>query len=111
MDYAWVVANEPYGLTALRLRGVRHWWASISLAVLASMYVGPLAVVIRQNPKTLTAPVVKVFYSTQTEQPITVTQIDLSSPDAFDAIVAREPRSQWNFPQLETLWAGDAAQR
>ena len=78
---------------------------------LVRMHSGRLAVVIRQNPKALTAPVVKVFYSTQTEQPITVAQIDLSRPDAHDAILAREPRGAWNFPQLETLWAGEAAQR
>jgi putative nucleotidyltransferase with HDIG domain len=78
---------------------------------LVRMHSGRLAVVIRQNPKALTAPVVKVFYSTRTEQPITVAQIDLSKPDAHDAITAREPRERWNFPHLETLWAGEAGQR
>lgn len=72
---------------------------------------GRLAVVIKQHPKDLTSPTVKVFFSTKSNLPITVTQIDLARHDANDAIVAREPRGQWNFPQLDMLWAGDAARR
>ena len=78
---------------------------------LVRMRSGRLGVVVRQNPKKLTTPVVKVFYSTLTQQPIAVTLLDLAKPDAHDAIAAREPRSAWNFPQLETLWAGEAGQR
>jgi HD-GYP domain-containing protein (c-di-GMP phosphodiesterase class II) len=72
---------------------------------------GRLAVVVKQDSKNLTAPTVKVFFSTKSNMPTAVTQIDLARPDASDAILAREPRGQWNFPQLETLWAGEAATR
>jgi len=72
---------------------------------------GRLAVVVKQDSKNLTAPTVKVFFSTKSNMPIAVSQIDLARRDANDAILAREPRAQWNFPHLETLWAGEAAVR
>jgi len=72
---------------------------------------GRLAVVVKQDSKNLTAPTVKAFFSTKSNMPTAVSQIDLARPDANDAILAREPRGQWNFPHLETLWAGEAATR
>ena len=72
---------------------------------------GRLAVVIKQHPGNLTAPTVKVFFSTRSNMPIGITQIDLSRADAGDAIVAREPRDKWSFPQLDALWAGEAGRR
>jgi len=78
---------------------------------LVRMRSGRLAVVVKQHEKDLTAPTVKVFFSTQSNLPITVTQIDLAHKDANDAIVGREPRGQWNFPHLDALWAGEAARR
>jgi putative nucleotidyltransferase with HDIG domain len=72
---------------------------------------GRLAVVVKQDARDLTAPTVKAFFSTKSNMPITVTQIELARPGAGDAIVDREPRSAWNFPQLESLWAGEAAGR
>ncbi len=72
---------------------------------------GRLAVVVKQDPRDLTAPVVKAFFSTKSNMPITVLQIELAAPGASDAIVDREPREKWNFPQIDTLWAGDALRR
>ena len=74
-----------------------------SLVRLAS---GRLAVVEEQNPQVLTAPFVKVFFSTQSNLPVSVERLDLSR--AGDRIVCRESRSAWNFPQLESIWLGDA---
>ena len=78
---------------------------------LVRMRSGRLAVVVKQHEKDLTAPTVKVFFSTQSNLPISVTQIDLARKDANDAIVGREPRGQWNFPHLDALWAGEAVRR
>ncbi|MFN6994626.1 MAG: HD-GYP domain-containing protein [Aquincola tertiaricarbonis] len=70
---------------------------------------GKLAVVVEQNPGTLVAPVVRAFYSTRSNMPISVARIDLSQAGARERIVGRESPAQWNFPHLAELWAGDAA--
>jgi HD-GYP domain-containing protein (c-di-GMP phosphodiesterase class II) len=78
---------------------------------LVRMRSGRLAVVVTQHATELTAPTVKVFFSTKSNMPIPVTEIDLSRTDVSDAIIAREPRDQWKFPQLDTIWAGEAGRR
>jgi HD-GYP domain-containing protein (c-di-GMP phosphodiesterase class II) len=69
---------------------------------------GRLAVVVKQHATNLTAPTVKVFFSTRSNMPIPAQQIDLARADASDAITAREPRGDWSASQLDALWAGDA---
>jgi len=69
-----------------------------------------LAVVIEQNAQTL-APVVRVFFSIKSNLPVPLQRIDLSQPGTSERIVARESPRDWNFPQLETLWAGDVLRR
>ena len=69
-----------------------------------------LAVVIEQNPKTLTAPIVRVFYSVKSSMPVSLQRLDLAAGTS-DRIVGREPPDQWNFTFLDELWAGDAAPR
>ena len=73
-----------------------------SLVRLAS---GRLAVVEQQNLATLTAPVVKAFFCTQARKPIAVQRIELA--DGTDRILGREPRSAWNFLNIESVWLGD----
>jgi hypothetical protein len=72
---------------------------------------GRLAVVMEQNPHALVSPVVKVFFSTRTEMPITATVVDLSAAACSDRIVGREVGAEERFPQLNELWAEPAALR
>ena len=65
------------------------------------------AVVIEQNPQSLVAPLVKVFFSTKSNMPVSLQLLDLAG--ANDKIVSREDPKAWGFPQLDQLWAGEAA--
>ena len=68
---------------------------------------GLLAVVIQQNPASLTAPEVKAFFSTKQGLHVTPRLIDLSDGRCTDAIVGRESNSTWKFTHLDALWAGE----
>jgi HD-GYP domain-containing protein (c-di-GMP phosphodiesterase class II) len=70
-----------------------------SLVRLAS---GRLAVVVEQNPQALTAPIVRVFYSTDLRRDLPAERLDLSR--STDRIVARESRADWDEARLESLW-------
>ena len=67
---------------------------------------GHLAVVVEQTGRSLTMPLVKVFYSTQSELRITPRMVDLSSSAGGEKILSREDPSKWNFPDLKELWSG-----
>ncbi|MDC8758350.1 HD-GYP domain-containing protein [Janthinobacterium fluminis] len=76
---------------------------------LVRMKTGRLAMVIEQNPASLTKPVVKVFFSTKSDTYIPVQRIDLSQAHERDSIAGREPREKWNFAKIDELWAGEFA--
>jgi putative nucleotidyltransferase with HDIG domain len=76
---------------------------------LVRMRSGRLAVVLDQNPSTLTKPRVKIFFSTKAGLPLKPQVLDLASPHTADQIEARESPENWNFPYLTELWGGDAA--
>jgi putative nucleotidyltransferase with HDIG domain len=77
-----------------------------SLVRLAS---GKLGVVIEQNPKKLTAPKIKIFFSTKSGMPLEPKLVDLSEPHVTDKIVARESPENWSFGYLNDLWATHVA--
>lgn len=76
---------------------------------LVRMASGKLAVVVEQNPQALTAPKVKVFFSTKSEMPIAPEVFDLSKPTCRDRIESRESPAKWKFAHLDELWAGEEA--
>jgi putative nucleotidyltransferase with HDIG domain len=79
---------------------------------LVRMQSGRLAVVCEQNPESLVAPKVKVFFSTRSQLHIPPELLDLSSGSCGDRIAARESNAQWKFTHLDELWAGaDALKR
>ncbi len=72
-----------------------------SLVKLAS---GRLGVVIEQSQKSLLAPLVKVFFSTQSKAYIPPEVIDLSKQGA-EKIVGREDAATWGLTDINRFWA------
>jgi len=75
-----------------------------SLVRLAS---GRLAIVVEQNRTRLTAPKVKVFFSTRSNMPLKPELLDLLEAEGRDRIERRESPGDWQFEYLNELWAGD----
>ncbi|MFW9617805.1 HD-GYP domain-containing protein [Aquabacterium sp.] len=69
---------------------------------LVKLQSGRLAVVVEQGTSSLLNPVVKVFFSTKANHPITPELLDLSK--SVDQIVSRESPSAWGFRNLDQLW-------
>ncbi len=76
---------------------------------LVRMSSGKLGVVVEQNPKKLTAPKVKLFFSTKSGMPLVPKLVDLAESHVTDRIVAREPAEKWSFGYLTDLWANHVA--
>lgn len=74
------------------------------VGTLVKLQSGRLAVVLEQNATALTAPRVRVFYSTKSQMPIPTQVMDLSAPGASDRIVGREDPATWGFQRLDELW-------
>jgi HD-GYP domain-containing protein (c-di-GMP phosphodiesterase class II) len=71
---------------------------------------GRLAIVVDQNPRELTAPVVKAFYSIRSEMRLSPQRIDLAARGCQDRIVGRDNGEHGDFgPLLDELWAGPEA--
>lgn len=76
---------------------------------LVRMASGKLGVVVEQNAAKLTAPKIKLFFSTKSGMPFEPKLIDLMDPFVNDRIVAREPPENWSFGYLNDLWATHVA--
>ncbi|WAC75230.1 HD-GYP domain-containing protein [Roseateles sp. SL47] len=74
------------------------------VGTLVKLQSGRLAVVLDQNSSALTAPLVRVFYSTKSQMPIPTQVLDLSAANAGDRIIGREDPATWGFQRLDELW-------
>ena len=66
---------------------------------------GRIGVVTEQSKRSLTTPIIKVFFSTKSNMRIVPVMVDLSHPSAIERIQNREDPSKWNFPDLNKLWS------
>ncbi|MDR2637893.1 MAG: HD-GYP domain-containing protein [Zoogloeaceae bacterium] len=66
---------------------------------------GRMGVVIEQSQKSLLTPKLRVFFSTRSKARIQPEIVDLSRPNCPEKIVAREEPENWNFSDLDHLWA------
>lgn len=65
---------------------------------------GRLGVVVEQSGKSLTLPLVKVFFEVASKTRIEPVVIDLSQAAGAEKIVGREDPNKWRFADLHTLW-------
>lgn len=72
---------------------------------LVRMASGRLGVVTDQSADSLLTPIVKVFFSTKSNEPIARVDLDLSVPNPGDKIVAVEDKDKWGFKYLDELWS------
>ncbi len=66
---------------------------------------GRLGVVVDQTGKSLTMPMVKVFFSTKSNLRIIPMVVDLSHSTTNEKIVSREDPAKWKFSDLNELWS------
>ena len=67
---------------------------------------GRLGVVVEQTGKSLTTPMVKVFFSTKSNMRIVPEMVDLSANGASEKIASREDPAKWRFSDINQLWSG-----
>ena len=68
-----------------------------------------LGVTIEQTEKSLLTPVVKVFFSINSNARIPPEILDLSKPGCKDKIVSHEDPATWDIRDLQELWSGMSA--
>jgi len=73
---------------------------------LVRMTSGRIGVVMEQSAKSLTMPIIKLFFSTKSAMRIAPIMLDLSNSSISDRIQNREDPSKWNFPDLNEMWSG-----
>lgn len=128
--YDAITSNRPYkqgwdpaeSVAKMAAWAPGHFDAAVFKAFVTSLGIYPtgslvrlksglLAVVTQQNEGALTAPEVKVFFSTKQGLHITPRLLDLSNKNCADSIVGRESNETWRFGHLDELWAGEETLR
>ena len=123
--YDAITSNRPYKMgwdPAESLRKMAEWAnghfdAKVFQAFVKSMGIYPvgslvrlssgrIGVVTEQSTKSLTTPMVKVFYSTKSSMRVVPYLVDLSRSESIEKIQQREDPAKWNFPDLNELWSG-----
>lgn len=74
------------------------------VGTLVKLQSGRLGVVLEQNATALTAPKLRVFFSTKSQMPIPTQVLDLANPGSNDKIIGREDPATWGFKRLDELW-------
>jgi HD-GYP domain-containing protein (c-di-GMP phosphodiesterase class II) len=122
--YDAVTSNRPYNKgwdPAETIRRMAEWKGHFDPAVFAAfvkslgiypvgslvkLESGKLAVVMEQSRKSLTTPIVKVFFSTKASCHLMPEVVDLSRAQCADRIVGREAAATWGLTGLDELWSG-----
>jgi putative nucleotidyltransferase with HDIG domain len=122
--YDAITSNRPYKTgwdPAESLRKMAEWEGhfdkKIFQAFVKSMGIYPvgslvrltsgrIGVVTEQSAKSLTTPMVKVFFSSKSGMRLVPYTVDLSRTDSAEKIHQREDPAKWNFPDLNELWLG-----
>jgi HD-GYP domain-containing protein (c-di-GMP phosphodiesterase class II) len=123
--YDAITSNRPYKLgwdPAESLRKMAEWanghfdgkvfqafvksLGIYPIGSLVKLTSGRLGVVVEQTGKSLTTPMVKVFFSTKSNLRIVPEVVDLSHAGASEKIVCREDPAKWRFADLNELWSG-----
>ncbi|WP_306427219.1 HD-GYP domain-containing protein [Caballeronia sordidicola] len=120
--YDAVTSDRPYKAAwqpVKALRSMASWEAHFDKTIFAAFVkcigiypVGTLvrlesrhlAVVLDQNRGAISAPVVKKFFSTKSNQPVIPHVLNLEKAQGSDRIVRVEDPKAWNFPHLTDNW-------
>jgi HD-GYP domain-containing protein (c-di-GMP phosphodiesterase class II) len=70
---------------------------------------GRLGVVVEQGGRSLLSPVVRVFFSTKSNEPIAPQLLDLGDGGSSDQIVSRESPATWGFKNIDQFWMPQGA--
>ncbi|MDF1485429.1 HD-GYP domain-containing protein [Ramlibacter sp. H39-3-26] len=121
--YDAITSNRPYKAgwdPAVSIRQMNTWRGHFDPRVLQafikSIGIYPIGSLVRlesqklgvvtgQGSGTLLAPVVTVFYSTRSSEPIARMAIDLSAPGCRERIAGLEDAQKWGFRHLDDMWA------
>lgn len=120
--YDAVTSNRPYKAgwePGISLKRMAQWAThfdqvvfkafvkSVGIYPIGSVVIlksGRLAIVIDQSTKSLTQPIVKVFFSTKAKARIQVEVLDLSQSSVNDEIIGHETAATWGITNTHELW-------